>query len=212
MLASSNRWPGVLPAWVAALAFIPMLSAAEIPKGAHVLLRMVNSVTTRTAQPGDQVYLRTASPIVAGDAIAVPVNSYVQATVTSARRGGRMAGRAELGLRLDTLTLSGGRTYRFSGVVDAVDSQGSSQVALKQEGVVRQGSGHGQDAGRVLVTAGSGAALGAIVDRGVKGAAIGGGAGTAAGLAAVLLTRGQDVQLRAGATLDIVLERPLLVE
>ncbi len=188
------------------------LPAVEIPQGAHVLLRMVNSVTTRTAKAGDQTYMRTASPIVAADKIVVPVGSYVQATITSTKRGGRVAGRAELGLRLDTLTLPGGKTYRFSGVVDSVDSQGSSQTAVQQEGVVRQGTEHGRDAGRVLVTAGTGAALGAVVDRTVKGAAIGGGAGGAAGLAAVMLTRGQDVQLRAGSTLDIVLERPLRVE
>jgi hypothetical protein len=36
--------------------------AAEIPRGAHVLLRMENSISTRTAQEGDYVYLRTASP------------------------------------------------------------------------------------------------------------------------------------------------------
>ena len=36
--------------------------AAEIPKGSHALLRMVNSVTTRTAREGDYVYLRTATP------------------------------------------------------------------------------------------------------------------------------------------------------
>ena len=42
--------------------------AAEIPKGSHALLRMVNSVTTRTAREGDYVYLRTATPIVANGA------------------------------------------------------------------------------------------------------------------------------------------------
>ena len=40
-----------------------LLHAAEIPQGTHVLLRMVNSVSTRTAREGDHVYLRTASPI-----------------------------------------------------------------------------------------------------------------------------------------------------
>ena len=48
------------------------LQATEIPKGAHLLLRMVNSVNTRTAQEGDYVYLRTASPIVADGRIALP--------------------------------------------------------------------------------------------------------------------------------------------
>jgi len=212
MMAMPRRVAGTLFPALAALMLVRALPATEIPKGAHVLLRMVNSVTTRTARTGDQVYMRTASPIVAGDRIVVPVGSYVQATVTSAKRGGRVSGRAELGLRLDTLTLPGGQTYHFSAAVDSVDAQGSSQVAMKEEGAVRQGPEHGQDAGRILLMAGTGAALGGVVDRSVRGAAIGGGAGAAAGLVGVMLTRGQDVQLRAGSTLDVVLDRPLLVE
>lgn len=188
-----------------------MLCAGEIPKGAHVLLRMVNSITSRTAQAGDQAYLRTASPIAVSDRIVVPVESYVQGVVTSVRRGGRVRGRAELSLRLDTLTLPAGRTLRLSGGVDSVDSQGSSQKA-EQEGAIRQGPDHGGDAARILITAGTGAAIGAVVDQSVRGAAIGSGAGGAVGLATVLLTRGRDVELRQGATLDIVLDRPLLID
>ncbi len=189
----------------------PILNAAEIPKGTHVLLRMVNSVTTRTAQVGDHVYMRTASPMGTSDGIVVPVNSYVQGGITSVRRGGRVSGRAELSLRLDTLTLPAGRSLRLSGGVESVDSQGSSQRAEK-EGAIRQGSDRGRDAARIVITAGTGAALGAVVDRTVQGAAIGSGVGGAVGLATVLLTRGQDVELRQGATLDVVLDRPLIIE
>ncbi len=189
----------------------PVLKAAEIPKGTHVLLRMVNSVTTRTARAGDQIYLRTASPIGVSDRIVVPVGSYVQGAITSVERGGRVSGRAELSLRLDTLTLPAGRTFRLSGGMQSVDAQGSSQRA-EQEGAIRQGPERGRDAARILITAGSGAALGAVVDRTVRGAGIGAGAGGAVGLATVLLTRGRDVELRPGATLDVVLDRSLTIE
>lgn len=188
-----------------------ILSAAEIPKGTHVLLRMVNSVTTRTARVGDQVYMRTASPMGVSDRIVVPVNSYVQGVVTSSRRGGRVSGRAELGLRLDTLTLPAGRSFRLSGGLQSVDAQGSSQRA-EPEGAIHQGPDHGRDAARILITAGTGAALGVVVDQTVQGAAIGSGAGGAVGLATVLLTRGREVELRQGATLDVILDRPLLIE
>ncbi len=40
------------------------LNAVEIPQGAHLLLRVVNSVSTRTAREGDHVYMRTASPVI----------------------------------------------------------------------------------------------------------------------------------------------------
>src|ERR1700693_3578340 len=69
-------------------------SAAEIPQGTHVLLRMVNSLSTRTAKAGDQVYFQTATPIAAGGSILVPQGSYVQGTVSEAKRSGKVTGRA----------------------------------------------------------------------------------------------------------------------
>ena len=75
---------------IAILCFCFVAGAAEIPAGAHVALQLVNAVDTRTAQVGDYVYLRTASPIAAGGQILVPVGSYVQAAVSRARRSGRV--------------------------------------------------------------------------------------------------------------------------
>lgn len=89
-------------------------TAAEIPKGAHVLLRMMNSINTRTAAEGDQVYLQTASPIAIGDQIVIPAGSYVQGVVSLAKRGGKVSGRAELAIRLETLTMPGGKTLKIA--------------------------------------------------------------------------------------------------
>lgn len=195
----------VLPALLAVAA-----SAAEIPQGAHVLLRMVNSVSTRTAKPGDYVYLRTASPIAAGGRVLVPPGSYVQGVVASARRSGRVSGRAELALRLETLTLPDGRVLRFSPRLDSADPQ-SGRVEPSED-AVRQAPDHGRDAARIAILAGSGASLGGIADRGWTGAGIGAGVGGAVGLATVLLTRGREVELRSGATLDVVFDRPVALE
>jgi len=46
----------------------------------------------------------------------------------------------------------------------------------------------------------------------LKGAAIGGGIGGAAGMIATLLTRGSDVELPSGTTVDMVLERPVTLQ
>ena len=97
-------------------------TAAEIPQGAHVLLRMENSLNTRTAQEGDYVYLRTAVPIANAGEIAVPAGSYVQGVVSEAKHSGRVKGRAQLAIRLETLTLASGKVYKFSPHVSAVDS------------------------------------------------------------------------------------------
>jgi hypothetical protein len=44
------------------------------------------------------------------------------------------------------------------------------------------------------------------------GAGIGAGAGAAVGLATVLLTRGREVELRQGTSLDVVFDRPVALE
>jgi hypothetical protein len=198
---------------ISSLLGLPLLmGAVEIPQGAHVLLRMENSLNTRTAQAGDYVYLRTGSPISAGNEIVVPVGSYVQGVVTQAKRSGRVAGRAQLAIRLETLTLASGKSFKFSPHLSAVEAGETGQKVVGKEGVVEQAPGHGEDAKQIAILAGSGAALGGLTDRSWKGAGIGSGVGSAVGLATVLLTRGKEVELRQGATLDVVFDRPVAIE
>lgn len=183
------------------------LRAAEIPRGSHVLLRLVNSITTRTAHEGDFVYFRTATPITAAGAILVPADSYVQGVVTRSVRSGRVKGRAELSIRIDTLTLASGKTLRLSPTLAAVDAGEGEQKVVGKEGEVKEGASKGADAARIATTGGIGAAIGGMADRSWKGAGIGAGAGGAVGLATVLLTRGREVELRQGSTVDVVFER-----
>jgi len=192
---------------------IPALSvAAEIPQGSHALLRMVNSVSTRTAREGDYVYMRTATPIVVDGHILVPVDSYVQGVVSHAQRSGRVTGRAELGLRIDTLTLPSGKVIKVSPHLSSVDSEGTDQKVETKEGEVQQGGTKGVDAERVAKITGAGAAIGGITDRSWRGAGIGAGVGGGVGMAYVLLTRGREVDLRQGSTIDVVFERAVAVD
>ncbi len=195
------------------LAFLPLGAfAADIPAGTHVLLRMVGSVSTRTAKAGDQVYLRTASPIAAGGQILVPVGTFVQGTVMEAKRSGRVKGRAEIALHLDTLTFASGKALKIEPHVDSVDSGQNGQKVEDNEGTIKQAGSKLQDTARIAVLAGSGAAIGGIADRSWSGAGIGAGAGGAVGVATALLSRGKEVDLRAGTTLDVVFDRPVTIE
>jgi len=187
-------------------------SAAEIPQGTHVLLRMENSINTRTAQEGDYVYLRTATPISLDGRIAVPEGSYVQGVVVQSKRSGRVKGRAELGIRLETLTFASGKILKFSSHLASADDEGNGQKVTGKENTVEAGSSTGKDVQRIAIMAGSGAGLGGLTDRSFKGAGIGAGIGTGVGLATVLLTRGKEVELRRGSTLDVVFDRPVSLE
>jgi hypothetical protein len=198
------------------IAILPFLcltaAAAEIPQGTHLLLRMVNSINTRTADEGDQVYLRTASPVAIDGHILVPEGSYVQGTISRTRRSGKVAGRAELAIRLESLTLPNGRSLKVSPRLSSVDSNQTGQKVERDENIIKQSSDYGSDAPRIAILAGSGAGIGGIADRSWPAAGIGAGAGGAVGFASTLLTRGKDVELRQGSTLDIVFDRPIVVE
>jgi hypothetical protein len=197
----------------AALAvFCLSAGAAEIPQGTHVLLRMLNSVSTRTAAEGYLVYLQTATPVAINGEILIPAGTYVQGSVSHAKRSGRVKGRAELGIRLETMTFAGGKMVKISPRLSSVDSSDTGQKVDDTEGQVKQAPTRGKDAAQVAILAGSGAAIGGLADRSFKGAGIGAGVGTAVGLATVLLTRGNEVELHQGSTLDVVFDRNLLIE
>jgi hypothetical protein len=136
----------------------------------------------------------------------------VQGVVSLSKQSGRVKGRAQLAIRLETLTLASGKVYKFSPHLNSVDAAETGQKVEGAENTVEQAPGRGQDAGRVAILAGSGAAIGGIADRSWKGAGIGAGVGSAVGLATVLLTRGKEVELRQGSTLDVVFDRPVALE
>ena len=186
--------------------------AAEIPKGTHVLLRMMNSISTRTAAEGNQVYLQTATPVAVNNQIVIPPGTYVQGSVSHSKRSGRVKGRAELGIRLETMTFAGGKMVKISPRLSEVDSGESGQKVDDTESQVKATGTRGKDAGQVAILAGTGAAIGGLADRSFKGAGIGAGVGTAVGLARVLLTRGNEVELRQGTTLDVVFDRDVVIE
>jgi type IV secretion system protein VirB10 len=188
------------------------VSAAEIPKGAHALLSFINTVSTRTAREGDYVYLRTSTPIVSNGAVVVPTNSYVQGVVTHSKRSGRVKGVAELGIRIETLTLPSGKVIKMTPSLSSIDSGGGDQKIVGKEAEIKQGTSHGTDAATIAGGAGAGAAIGGIADRSWKGAGIGSGVGSAVGLATVMLTRGREVELRQGSTVDVVFDRSVPVD
>src|ERR1051326_2966878 len=124
------------------------LPAAEIPQGAHTLLKLVNTISTRTAREGDYVYMKTATPIVSNNEIVVPEGSYVQGVVTHSVRSGRVKGRAELAIRIENLTLPTGKVVKVTPHLSSVDS-GETDQKVDKEGGIQQGGSKGTDAAKI---------------------------------------------------------------
>jgi type IV secretion system protein VirB10 len=125
------------------------------------------------------------------------------------KRPGRIKGKGEFRLRLNTLILPNGYTVNLNAAPRSADSGGKE--TMDSEGKVTGPGGKGKDAGTIAETTAAGAGIGAIAGR-AKGLGIGGGIGAAAGLAAVLLSRGPEAELPRGSTMDIVLERELSLD
>ena len=195
------------------------LSAAEIPAGTHVLLEMINTISTRTAQQGEPVYLRTIMPVTAEGKIVVPVDSHVTGSIAQVQRSGRVKGRSALAIRLDTLTLPSGQVLQFAPRLSAVDTDHTTQSALAGGNRIERQGERGKDAANIAIMAGSGgrsfAPAGARVGGG-WGGLIGGGVGivlgSVVGTAATLVTRGGEVELAQGSTVEVALDRALLME
>src|SRR5438309_10146862 len=180
-----------------------------VPSGTRVGVVLQNGISTRSAKPGDSVYLQPSFPITQNNRIVIPVGSYLRGELLESKRPGKVKGKGEFRLRLDTLILPNGYTVSLNAAPRSADSGGKE--TMDSEGKVTGGGGKGKDVGTVAQTTAAGAGIGAIA-HGVKGLGIGAGIGAAAGLAAVLLTRGPEAELPRGSTLDVVLEHDLTLE
>ena len=176
-----------------------------IPAGTKVPLALKHAISTKSAREGDAVYAQTTFPVVQNDRVLIPAGTYVQGKISRVQRAGRIKGRAEVLMHFTTLIYPSGYTVLLPGAVENVP--GADKTSMKgQEGTIRQDSQTGQKVGTVAGTAGTGAVVGGL-SHGGKGAAVGAGVGGAVGTAIALLTRGNDVKLDAGTTLEMVIQR-----
>lgn len=180
-----------------------------VPAGTRVAVVLENGISTRSAKAGDSLYFRTSFPITQNNRVIIPVGSYLRGELLESKRPGRIKGRGEFRMRLNTLIFPNGYTVDLTAVPRSADSGGNE--TMDPEGKVTGPGGKGKDVGTVATTTVTGAGIGAIA-AGAKGAGIGAGIGGLAGLGAVLLTRGPEAQLPRGSTLDIVLDRALALD
>lgn len=181
-----------------------------IPAGTKVPLALKQAISTKSAKEGDAVYAETTFPVVMNGRVLVPAGTYVQGTINHVQRAGRIKGRAEVLMHFTTLIYPSGYTVMLPGSVE--NAPGVDKATVKdEEGTIRGDSQTGEKVGTVATTAGTGAVVGGL-SHGGKGAAIGAGIGGAVGSAIALLSRGNDVVLDAGTSVEMVIQRPVPLE
>jgi len=205
-----------LPAVAPKPAPAPQAGAGEmviVPAGTRLGVILENGISTRSAKPGDSVYLRTNFPITQNNRIVIPIGSYLRGEILESKRPGRVKGKGELRMKLNTLIFPNGYTVNLNAAPRSADTGGKE--TMDSEGKVSSSGGKGVDTPTIIrttaETTGVGTAIGAI-SGGTKGAGIGAGVGLLTGIAAIMLTRGPDAQIPRGSTLDLVLEREVALD
>lgn len=180
----------------------------EIPAGTKVALSLKQAISTKTAREGDAVYAETTFPVSIDDRILIPVGTYVQGKISHIQRGGHVKGRAELMIHFTSLIYPSGYTVMLPGALENVP--GAEHATMKDsEGTVRQDSDSGKKIETAAKTAGTGAAIGGLGTGTWRGAGIGAGVGAGVGAAIGMLSRGGDVRLEPGTSVEMVIQRPV---
>ncbi len=182
-----------------------------IPAGTRVPLSLKQAISTKTARDdGDPVYAETAFPFVVNDRVVIPAGTYIQGKIARVRRGGHVKGRAEVLIHFTSMIYPSGYTVMLGGSVE--NTPGAEKTSMKDsEGTIRQDS----EVGRKAKSAAEGAATGGVigaVSGGGKGAGIGAGIGGVTGLAISMLSRGADVRLEPGTSIEMEIQREVMVD
>ena len=198
-------------------AAVPALRQYTVPAGTKVLLQLRSAVNTKSAKVGDGVYLVSTFPVVVGNRVMIPAGVYVQGMVDRVERAGHVKGRSELDMHFTSIIFPNGSVVEVPGMVNSLPGASKQEVKNDGEGTIEQQGDKTRNMGKVAeVAIPAGGTVGSI--GGLQGGhpLAGGIAGMGAGLAAAgiaaLFTRGADVNIDAGTQVEMVLQRPLILE
>ncbi len=182
-----------------------------VPAHTIIPLMLKNAINSRTAFVGQAIYCQTIYPITVGNRIIIPVGSYVKGSVTEVTKPGRVKGRAQIGVRFESMTLPSGTTRPMRATLASYSGSGQEDFK-REEGRIEGKSTKGQDAGTVATTTTQGTVIGGLSSRSGKGAGIGALSGGVAGLVWVLATRGEHVVLPPGTNFELELSTSLSLD
>ncbi len=168
--------------------------SVTLPAGTAITVRTTNTLSSGTVQAGESFAATLEAPIVDGTWVIAPQGANVRGVIAHSNAGGKVKGRADLGIRLTSIQTASGRNLEVNTTTYSVAAQSTKK----------------KDAKKIGIASGVGAAVGAIVGGG-KGAAVGAGAGAGAGTAGVLMTHGDSAVIRSESVVTFQLSDPVTV-
>jgi len=165
-----------------------------VPEGTELEVVLDESLSSKTATPGQSFDATVESPVEIEGKIVIPKGARAKGTVKDAKAAGRFKGASLLELALRSVEING-KEHEINTSAPSFSHKGKGK--------------------RTAVAVGGGAGLGALIGGlagGGKGAAIGAAAGAGAGTAGAAFTGKADVVLPAETALTFKLTAPLEVK
>jgi len=195
----------------------PSPKTFTVPAGTRVLLELRSGINTKSAKPGDGVYLASTFPVTIGNRVMIPAGVYVQGVVDRVARAGYVKGKSQLDMHFTSIIFPNGTVVEIPGIVNSLPGANKQTVKDDGEGTIEQNADKGRNAGETAkIAIPVGGTVGSIGGLPSGHPLAGGLAGIGAGVAAValvsLFTRGADVNIPSGAQVEMVLQRPLILQ
>lgn len=167
--------------------------AVTVPEGTKLAVELETPLNTKTATVEQPVEGRLTEAVTIDGTEVLPAGSKVLGNVSAVTAAGKVKGVASINVRFNRLSARG-ETHQIL-----------SDFSLTAP------SSKKKDAAKIGIGAAAGAVIGAIAGGG-KGAAIGAAVGGGAGTGYVMMTAGEEIDIKQGAPITVTLDRALDVK
>ncbi len=167
--------------------------------GTHFDMAAADTITSRTAKPGDPFSARVVDDVRnAAGQIVIPAGSQVNGTISDVKPAPNPNTPGTLTLAISSVTIRG-TNYPLEASIDSLET------IHKGRGITTG------DAAKVGAGAVAGAILGRVIGGNKKGTIIGGVVGGAVGAGVAATSKDSDIVLPAGAHIIVTVSKPLTV-
>ncbi len=172
-------------------------SIYQLRAGTTIRVQMDNEINSRVASVNDTFTATLAAPVIASQAVLLPVGTVIEGRITKVRRASYGGRSGNLEVSFQTLRLANGTKREIEGVlVNELKIESSSATTAN------------------VLTVLGGTALGGIVgaiSKAENGALIGAGVGAGAGTGFAFLRKGKDVKIKAAQEFEIKLTKNIVL-
>jgi hypothetical protein len=184
-------------------------STVTIPAGTRVLMVLKSPLHTTSGTAGSGLYLETLYPVVQGNGVVIPARTLVQGIVESDERPGHLKRTSEFRFHFTTLIFPNNLVVPINGVLQSIP--GARNIRTREDKTLAP-----VDQTEKVITPTAASAVGGAIIGAHRGFGIGllpgAGLGAALGLGAVLLKRGDEINLPRGTSVEMVLQAPFSLE